>query len=82
MQKLHIALQLEIVNLLEMLNTLRDSPEFELHSINRNDANFVNEVVDERIMELSAETKALETEAVRLQRDIDELTDAIRTNID
>jgi hypothetical protein len=82
LQKLHIALQLEIVNLLEMLNTLRDSPEFELHSISRKDANFVNEVVDERIMVLSAETKALETEAVRLQRDIDEFTDATSTNID
>jgi hypothetical protein len=57
-------LQLEIANLLEMLNRLHESPEHELLTLSQKTPELVEKIA------------ALNEEAARLQREIDELSGA------
>ncbi|MGH6839915.1 MAG: hypothetical protein ACREDT_14175 [Methylocella sp.] len=76
LHKLYASLQLEIVNLLEMLNRLHESPEHELLTLSQKKPQLVEEIAEQQRKAISDEIAALIEEAARLQREIDELSGA------
>jgi DNA polymerase III epsilon subunit-like protein len=76
LHKLYASLQLEIVNLLEMLNQLHESPEHELLTLSQKKPQLIEEVAAQQRKAISDEIAALNEEAARLQREIDELSGA------
>jgi DNA polymerase-3 subunit epsilon len=82
LHKLYASLQLEMANLLlEMLNRLHESPEYELLTLSRRNPRIVEEVAAQQRKAVAAEIAALEEEAARLQREIDELSHAEKVAI-
>jgi len=76
LHKLYASLQLEILNLLEMLNQLHESPEHELLTLSQKKPQLIEEVAARQRKAISDEIAALNEEATRLQREIDELSAA------
>jgi hypothetical protein len=76
LHKLYASLQLEILNLLEMLNQLHESPEHELLTRSQKKPQLIEEVAAQQRKAISDEIAALNEEAARLQREIDELSAA------
>ncbi|MGH7744786.1 MAG: exonuclease domain-containing protein [Candidatus Dormibacteria bacterium] len=76
LHKLYASLQLEIVNLLDMLNRLHESPEHELLTLSQTTPQLIEEVAAQQWKAISDEIAALNEEAARLQREIDELSGA------
>jgi DNA polymerase-3 subunit epsilon len=76
LHKLYASLQLEILNLLEMLNQLHESPEHELLTLSQKKPQLIEEVAAQQRKAISEEIAALNEEAARLQREIDELSAA------
>jgi hypothetical protein len=76
LHKLYASLQLEILNLLEMLNQLHESPEHELLTLGQKKPQLVEEIAAQQRKAISDEIAALNEEAARLQREIDELSAA------
>ncbi|MFZ0495067.1 MAG: hypothetical protein WBD78_12410 [Methylocella sp.] len=76
LHKLYASLQLEILNLLEMLNQLHESPEHELLTLSQKKPQLIEEVAAQQRKAMSDEIAALNEEAARLQREIDELSAA------
>jgi DNA polymerase-3 subunit epsilon len=76
LHKLYASLQLEILNLLEMLNQLHESPEHELLTLSQKKPQLIEEVAAQQRKAISDEIAALNEEAARLQREIDELSAA------
>jgi hypothetical protein len=76
LHKLYASLQLEIVNLLEMLNWLHESPEHELLALSQKNPRLIEEVAAQQKKAISDEIASLTEEATRLQREIDELSAA------
>ena len=81
LHKLYASLQLEMANLLEMLDRLHESPEYELLTLSRRNPRIVEEVAAQQRKAVAAEIAALEEEAARLQREIDELSHAEKVAI-
>jgi hypothetical protein len=73
LHKLYASLQLEILNLLEILNQLHESPEHELLTLSQKKPPLIEEVAARQRKAISNEIAALNEEAARLQREIDEL---------
>jgi len=65
---------LEIVNLLDMLNRLRESPEYELMTLSENNPKLVEEIAAEQRKVIAGEIATLIEEAARLQSEIEELS--------
>ncbi|MGO9771965.1 MAG: exonuclease domain-containing protein [Roseiarcus sp.] len=76
LHKLYASLQLEILNLLEILNRLHESPEHELLTLSQKKPQLVEEVAGQQRKAIADEITALNKEAARLQREIDELSGA------
>jgi DNA polymerase-3 subunit epsilon len=68
LHKLYASLQLEIVNLLEMLNWLHESPEHELLALSQKNPRLIEEVAAQQKKAISDEIASLTEEATRLQR--------------
>jgi hypothetical protein len=76
LHKLYASLQLEILNLLEMLNQLRESPEHELLTLSQKKPQLIEEVAARQRKAISDEIAALNEVAARLRTEIDELSAA------
>jgi hypothetical protein len=74
MRKLYATLQLEIVNILDEINQLRESSDFELFSLSQKQAGLLQDVANDQIKAIAADVAHLEAEAEQLKREIIELT--------
>jgi hypothetical protein len=73
LRRLHETLQLEIIVVLESLNQLRESPEYELCQLSERKPGVLDELAAERARLLAKESAELEKEASRLEGEIKEL---------
>jgi DNA polymerase-3 subunit epsilon len=74
LRSVYETLQLEIFSVIEALNQLRESPDFELSLLSEGKPGMLDELVTERAKMLERETTELETEAEKLAQEIAELT--------
>ena len=74
MRKLYATLQLEIVEVLDAINRLRESADFELYSLSQKQAGLLQDVANDQIKAIAAEIANLEAEAEQLKREIIGLT--------
>ena len=74
LRRLYETLQLEIITVLESLNRLRESPEYELCQISEQKPGVLDELTAERAKLLEKESVELETQASRLAEEIKELS--------
>lgn len=70
---LHETLQMEIMSVLEALNRLKESPDYELCDLVERRAGFLDEIAAKRRELLDKETADLEGKASRLAEEIEEL---------
>jgi len=73
LRRLHETLQLEIIAVLESLNRLRDSPDYELCQLSEQKPGVLEELAAERKKLLERESEELEKEASQLAEEIREL---------
>src|SRR6266576_5250068 len=73
LRRLHETLQLEILAVIESLNRLRESPDYELCQISDQKPGVLDELAAERAAPLEKESAELEGEASRLADKIREL---------
>ena len=81
MRKLYETLQLEIVNILDAINRLRESADFELYSLSEKQAGLLQEVANDQIKAITDEIAQLKSKAAQLKDEIAELTGTIDTAI-
>jgi hypothetical protein len=67
-------LQLEIITVIESLNQLRESPEYELCQLSEQKSGVLDELAAERTKLLETESSELEKQAERLAAEIKELS--------
>ena len=68
------SIELEIVRVLEALNELRESPDYELHRLTERSPEFFDETVGRHLESLETDLAALQSEAEKLAVEIEELT--------
>ena len=73
LRRLYETLQLEIINVLESLARLRESPEYELCQIGEHKPGVIDELATERAKLLENESAELEQQANRFAEEIKEL---------
>ncbi|MFZ4398137.1 MAG: hypothetical protein ACOYOU_21190 [Kiritimatiellia bacterium] len=73
LRRLYETLQLEIVNVLEALGTLRESPDYELCQIGERKPGVLDELASQRAELLDKESAELEAQAGKLAAEIEEL---------
>jgi DNA polymerase III epsilon subunit-like protein len=81
LQSLYTALQIRIIELLELIDALHEGPDYELAILSKNNPAFLEEVAEEQKTALSKEIVELEKEAAELQEEIDNLTDTYEAKI-
>jgi DNA polymerase III epsilon subunit-like protein len=74
LRRLYETLQARILDVLEALERLRESSEYELYRLSRERPDVVQEVADRLAEEIGAEIAALEAEAAQLAAEIEGLT--------
>lgn len=74
LRKLYETLQLEIINVLESLNRLRESPDYELCQLSEIKPGVLEELASARAKLLEKESTELEEQARRLGEEIKELS--------
>ena len=73
LRRLYETLQLEIITVLESLNQLRESPDYELCQLSEKTPSLLDELAAERAKVLEKESAELEKEPERLAGEIEEL---------
>jgi DNA polymerase-3 subunit epsilon len=73
LQRLYETLQLEIISVIESLNQLRESPDYELCQLSGQKADVLDELASERARLLDQESAELEKQAEKLAAEIKEL---------
>ncbi len=73
LRRLHETLQLEIIAVLESLNSLRESPDYELCQLSEKKPGLLDELVAERKQLLENESAELQQQANKLADEIEEL---------
>ena len=81
LRRLYETLQLEIIDVLESLTILKESPDFELCQISEKKPGVLDELAAERKKLLEKETADLEKQASQLAEEIKELTGEEPTRI-
>ncbi len=81
LRRLHETLQLEIITVLESLNRLRESPDYELCQLSEKKPGLLDELAAERAKLLEKESAELEKQADRLAEEIKELAGETPTRI-
>ncbi len=81
LRRLYETLQLEIITVIESLNQLRESPEYELCQISEQKSGVLDELAAERTKLLESESSELEKQADRLAKEIKELNGAESSRI-
>jgi hypothetical protein len=74
MRKLYATLQLRIVGVLDAINRLHESGDFELYLLSEKQPGLLQEVANSQIEAITAEIAQLELEATKLKDEIAELT--------
>lgn len=74
LHRLWESLEIEIICLLEAINQLKESPDYELHRLTTQTPAFFDETVNRHIKNLEKELALLESEAEGLAREMAELT--------
>jgi hypothetical protein len=74
LRRLWESIELEIVRVLEAMNELRESPDYELHRLTERSPEFFDETVGRYLESLERELELLKTEADELASEIEELT--------
>ena len=74
LRRLYETLQLEIISVIESVNQLRESPDYELCQLSGQKAGVLDELASERAGLLDQESAELEKQAERLAEEIKELT--------
>lgn len=74
LRSLHETLQMEIMSVLEALNRLKESPDYELCDLVERRTGFLDEIAGKRRALLEKETVELERKAGRLAEEIEELS--------
>ena len=74
LRRLWESIELEIIRVLEASNALKESPDYELHRLTMQSPAFFDETVRRHVEGLEKELRALESEAVELAKEIEELT--------
>ena len=62
------------MRVIEASNALKESPDYELHRLTTQTPAFFDETVRRHVESLEKELRALESEAVELAKEIEELT--------
>ena len=73
MRKLYTTLQVEIMDIIGLLDALRESPDFELVTLEQKQPGIVQKVANDPIAAMAVEAALLAEEAERLKQEIDEL---------
>ena len=73
LRRLFETLQLEIISVIESLNQLRESPDYELCQLSGQKAGVLDELASERARLLDQESAELEKQAEKLADEIKEL---------
>jgi len=73
LRRLYETLQLEIISVIESLNQLRESPDYELCQLSGQKAGVLDDLASERARLLDQESAELEKQAERLAAEIKEL---------
>ncbi|MEI6564464.1 MAG: hypothetical protein WCO42_09200 [bacterium] len=73
LRRLYETLQLEVINVLEFIGQLRESPDYELCRITEQKPGVLDELAAERAELLDKESAELEAQANRLAEEIEEL---------
>jgi DNA polymerase-3 subunit epsilon len=81
LRQLHETLQLEIIAVLESLNRLRESPDYEFCQLSERKPGLLDELAAGRARLLEKESAELEKEASRLEEEIKELAAESPTRI-
>jgi hypothetical protein len=81
LRRLYETLQLEIITVLESLNRLRESPEYELCQLSERKPGVLEELAAERAKLLDKESAELERQADRLAGEIKELSGEVPSRI-
>ncbi len=81
LRRLHETLQLEIIAVLESLNRLRESPDYELCQLSERKPGVLDELAAERKKLLEKESAELEMQADKLAEEIKELAGQTATRI-
>jgi DNA polymerase III epsilon subunit-like protein len=74
LRRLYETLQLEIISVIESLNQLRESPDYELCQLSEQKSGVLDELASERARLLETESSELEKQAERLAAEIKELS--------
>ena len=74
LRRLWESIELEIIRVLDAINQLKESPDYELHRLTTQTPAFFDETVRRHVEGLEKEVAALETEAEDLAKEIEELT--------
>ena len=74
MRRLWESIELEIIRVLEAINQLKESPDYELHRLTIQTPAFFDETVRRHIESLEKEMASLEKQADELAKEIEELT--------
>jgi len=73
LRSLYGSLQIRIIELIEMITSLRESPDYELAALSKDNSALLNEIAEEQRAALTAEIEGLEKDAAQLQLEIDSL---------
>ncbi len=82
LRRLHETLELEIISLIESLNRLKESADYELCRLSEKEPGLLDKLAKERAELLVKESAELEAKAARLAEEIGELTGQVPTRID
>jgi DNA polymerase-3 subunit epsilon len=74
LRRLWESIELEIIRVLEAINALKESPDYELHRMTTQTPAFFDETVKRHVESLEKELGLLESEAEGLAKEIEELT--------
>ena len=74
MRRLHETLQLEIIAVIEALNQLRESPDYELCQLSERNPGVLDELAAERKKLLEKESAELQQQGDKLAEEIEELS--------
>ncbi|MDC0361368.1 3'-5' exonuclease [Alphaproteobacteria bacterium] len=74
LQSLYATLQIRIIELLELIDALHTSPDYELYMLSRDNPDLLKEIAEEQKSALIREIAELEKEAEKLEEEIDNLT--------
>ena len=81
LRRLWESIELEIIRVLEAINHLKESPDYELHRLTTRNPAFFDETVRRQVVSLEKELAVQEREAEELAREIEELTGEAVRNI-